>query len=184
MTRATLYCVTDKEVVHSTEYNGDGYPECYGIFYIHILEKTRNIEDFIAMVQAFQYEYFNSYNSYEGENFYFNKRSKYFNKKNQMVMDETNYYRNYSSDWIFIKNLSSNPFAIITRDGDLKILQEGEQIALNYGHTEGAFKNVDECRSVHKMKKNDWGCVEDDKRQIIIQASGQKYRVMARKINK
>lgn len=167
MTRATLYCVTDKKVIRSAEYNGDRYPEGWGIFYIHLLEKTRNEEDFIIMIQEFQYKHFNGYDC---DSTFSDKKSTYFNKKGQMVLNDDNYFEDYFSDWIFIKNISSNPFAIITRDGDLKILDKGEQIALNYGHTKGAFGSAEECRKVHEME---CGFLDECEIKSIIEASGQ-----------
>lgn len=174
MTRATLFAVTDKEVMHTPEFNGDGYPDGYGVFYIYLLEMTRNAEDFISMVQSFKNSRFN----YDCDAVYYDKKKKFFNKKGQMVMNDESYFQEYFSDWIFIKNLSSNPFALITREGDLKILGEGEQIALNYGHTEGAFRNAKECRKMNKMCDNDWGIIHEDgigSVKEIIETSGQEF---------
>jgi hypothetical protein len=172
MTRATLYCVTDKNVIRSVEYNGDGYPDGYGVFYIHLLEKTRSVEDFALMVQAFQNAHFRGY---DFDPTFDDKKSSYFNKKGHMVMNDEKYFKDYFSDWIFIKNISSNPFPLITREGDLKILGEGEQIALNYGHTEGAFKSAEECRKMNAMAADDWGILSEDSVKEIIEASGQEF---------
>jgi hypothetical protein len=170
-TRATLYAVTDKDVVSSVEFNGDGYPEGYGVFYIHLLEKARDLDDFIQMVQEFQQCYFRRHS--DSDLFSFNKRSKYF-KKGFMTMKKDEYFDNYYSDWIFIKNLSKKAFGIVTRDGNLKVLNTGEQIALHFGSSEGSFKTADECRRIHDLFEREWGIVGENRKHII-ESSGQTY---------
>ena len=165
MTRATIYAVTDKEVISSTEFNGDGYPTGYGIFYIEMLEKIKGVNDFITIVQTFNNNIFN----YGGKVIYYENRKKFFNVKGLMDMcgvGKKGYFDLYFSDWIFIKNLTDKPFGIKTREIDsdgkgappeLIILHPMEQVALNFGSIEGNFKSVQECCDAHNMEKGDGG---------------------------
>ncbi len=175
MTRGTLYVVTDKEVISSTEFNGDAYSSGYGIFYIEMLEKIKTVDDFKKIIKAFNDINFH----YEGKIIYKANRKNYFNKKGLMDMNgigKKNYFDLYFSDWIFIKNLTDKPFGIKTRESDgngkgatpeLVILHPNEQVALNFGSNEGNFKSVQECCDANNLKKGDGSVGASDKKIIF-----------------
>lgn len=176
-TRASLYAVTENEVISSSQFNGDGHPKGWGILYIEMMERIKSIKDFATIVKKFNKV--GAFN-YDGTLIYYEKRKVYFNKKGFMDMNEgggNDYFRRYNSDWIFIKNMTNKPFGIITTEGNyiggerrstpanLIILHPNEQVAMHYGSFEGSFRSVDECMETHRLKKED---IDEVARKLVL----------------
>src|ERR1035437_10016025 len=115
MTRASLNLICNKNVISSCEFNGNGFPEGHGILYIEILERVKSSDDFIQLVEQFNSLVF----QYKEQIIYEEKLSAHFNNniKKEKVIDLRKI--EYSSDWVFYKNITSRLVTIITTDGKL-----------------------------------------------------------------
>ena len=151
MTRATLYLFTDKQVTSSCEYNGDGYPEGYGVLYMELLERTKTVKDFTSMVQQFNSLTF----KYEGKIIYHEIIEKHFNSslggKKIIDLNKADYNKVYFSDWIFLKNISSNIISVVTCDKTIRFIKPSEQLALYFGQDAGCYTSVSDCRNKYEI---------------------------------
>ena len=143
MTRASLNLITSKNIISSTEFNGDGGPNGWGLLYAEILERTKTPEQFVMMIEQFNSLSF----KYDRPVIYTEKLSAHFNNniKKEKVIDLRKI--EYSSDWVFYKNITKKLVTIITTDGKLMFLNEGEQIALYYSSGDKYYTSVADCRN-------------------------------------
>ena len=94
MTRATLFAVTDKKVINSIEFNGDGYPDGRGIFMMEMLENIKDESDFCIIVNS----YIDHLYTCHEDSIFDNKRSVFFDSKKIMNMNgkgKNDYYGLY-----------------------------------------------------------------------------------------
>ena len=97
-------------------------------------------------------EKFNSiYHNYPTSNLIFPiPKEKYMTNDNQILMVKKNYSKLFLTEWTFWKNISDSDVSIITQDGKLIALPTSEQVAVNFGLSEGLFRNINEC--VHQIE--------------------------------
>src|ERR1035437_757663 len=117
MTRGTLYCITDKEVLSAGQYNGDFYISNggHGAMAMLILERTKSEKDFENYMTKFNDATF----QYENHEIYHEELKTHFNGKIKaekiIDLDKSKYFEVYHSDYIFFKNLTSKLITIKTR---------------------------------------------------------------------
>lgn len=135
MTRGTFYLITDEKVLESTEFNGDMYMSGLGKEAKERLSEVKNEKEFTAMVGKFNEEHY----SYDEKLIY--EKDNMFDDGNKKYIDfTTDYFYRFSSDYIFIKNVSNRIIEFNTRnkeDDEIKdtngFITEGETIVLNFG---------------------------------------------------
>lgn len=133
MTRGTIYFITDKYILETTEFNGSMYPEECGNGVIERLSNVNSIKDFKNEIKDFN----KKNHDYDSQLFYPIKRSTYISEETIVMKD---YFKNFFSDWTFWKNCSSKTITFKTRDGKEIILEPSEQVAINFGREAGHFK--------------------------------------------
>lgn len=124
MTRGNLCVITDKGIFASVQFNGDMYLEDpgHGKEVLERLARIKNILDFEQEVIAFDKKNF----GYSEEDGYCWLTTQWEN------LDFTdNYFTHYNSDYIYIKNISGQPYSIQTRDGSVVTMQP-QQICIFY----------------------------------------------------
>lgn len=146
MTRGTIYCITDTFIVHTTEFNGDMYPEGHGLNVIKGLKKVKSIEEFNKFAEDFN----DNKHNYTGNITHLDHRS-IIMRGDKISMTDENYYEKFFSDWIFIKNLSTKEVIISTREKKTISLLPGEQVAINFGHFEDNYKTEEEGNEIIKL---------------------------------
>ena len=134
MTRGKIIIITDEGTYRTTEFNGDMYFECYGE---EVARKMREINSKTDLL------------NYEKE---FNKM--YFDYPEEMELyqvDETDdmfdmgidYYKRWSSDYLFIKNASNKDIAIKQKNGSREyILLSGKTVVLHFGNIAEDFRSI------------------------------------------
>jgi hypothetical protein len=127
MTRGTFYLITDNLFYESIEFNGDMYPEGYGDRAFELLKQVKSPAEFKAMVQQFNKE---AHNYPENQIEFFERPLSFLQGQKDM---SKNYYDFWFSDWLFIKNISSNPITFTLTDKSKYEVQPEETVRLNFG---------------------------------------------------
>ena len=127
MTRGRLAIfLPSKTVLMSTEFNGDMYYSGNGKSTAALLTEVQNAEDFRILVQKVNEQY-----GYEEELVYA-LPPVCFNTYRNMLND---YYDKWFSDYVFIKNLSSEPlyFALKNDKRQLLLLDNDDTVTFYFG---------------------------------------------------
>lgn len=171
MTRATLYVILNtgngQRIISSCEFNGDGYfDNGHGTTHIAALERIKSVTEFEDYINKFNALFF----KYENGGKVYKERQGAFIKKtgNGIFIDlkKSKYkfvredgksvsHSVFSSDWQFFKNFTDKVIGLKTKDGQLYILKQGEQVALNYGRYEGHYCSLEHGKEVHNVKEVD-----------------------------
>ena len=134
MTRGKMIIITDEGTYRTTEFNGDMYLEGYGEEVAEKMPKINSKTDLL---------------NYEKE---FN--DKHFDYPEEMELyrvDETDdmfdmgidYYKRWSSDYLFIKNASNKDIAIKQKNGSGEyILASGKTVVLHFGNIAEDFRFI------------------------------------------
>lgn len=190
-TRGTLLAVTNNNVIRSTEFNGDAYPENLGIFYMEMLERVKTTQDFTTIIKTFNANSFFNYNDCDivrndGKGKYFTRigfLGLNYGFMDMNRMEDKQFFELYFSDWFFIKNLSDKPFGIKTREHEndgtrartnLILLLPSEQVALQGGSWDGNFKTADEGRNTYNDIHNfcEKGRLTETQKNTIFESVG------------
>ena len=124
MTRGTFYILTNKNLLWSTEFNGDMYPDGHGRLALELLERVENQKQFTEMIK-----YFNKINhGYKGKMVFKAPIS-------ELTLDfGKDYFDHWFSDWIFIKNLSKKTYTFKLREGKKTVdVKPGKCLVVNFG---------------------------------------------------
>jgi len=136
MTRGTLYCIDDTSVFYSIEFNGDMYPEGHGDNILSALRyDVDNITDFKKLITSFNEKEFH----YEEKLLYKANIKNFFEKdtinKLKVIDFSKDYFKRFFSDWIFIKNDSSEDILLINANSKKEfILKSFSTIRLKFGN--------------------------------------------------
>lgn len=125
-TRGTAVIIGDESVNMGPEFNGDMYPHGFGNEFMKLLSNVETDIEFIIFNNRFNkynFEYREIMKSYQG---------KYSNEE---LMDNGIYtmrkiYDNVTSDWVFVKNITSKSVKIQVLD-DYKNVDTDEQKTRN-----------------------------------------------------
>ena len=138
MTRGKLVLITNALLISSCEFNGDMYMDKsgYGQEAIAILLKTNTVDEFKAACQKFnadhygyEEDYAESYSEWHGEVLI------------EDALDFTrNYFDNWFSDYLYIKNASDRIWHIKGNNGEVG-LEPGEVVAVCFGDLIGYAKD-------------------------------------------
>ena len=125
MTRGTLAIIADdNRIFISIEFNGDMYLSGYGVDAIRCLETVDNEDDFEDAVRKFEDEH----HHYREEIMVGEiKDSKPFLNMSK------DYFDNWFSDYVFIKNVSTEIITIIDADKDVIQISPDEIAVFNFG---------------------------------------------------
>lgn len=131
MTRGQIAIITaDKKIITSIEFNGDMYPSCHGAEVLKLLSEVEDEKDHERIVREFN----NNNHKYDDEDLTF-AVTKY---SIEQMMDMTQgYFDKWSSDYIYIKNLSDDNIEWIDREGLVLYIPSGTSIAINFGEYTG-----------------------------------------------
>ena len=125
MTRGQIVAITDDAIFTSTEFNGDMYYEWHGKEVMEGLKKASTIKEYSAFVKSF--------NEYH---FHYKEQLLYKITDEEQIdshLDFTqNYFKNWFSDYLYIKNYGSEPVELITKTHTITLKPNGITI-LNYG---------------------------------------------------
>ncbi len=127
MTRGQIVIITDECVYTTTEFNGDMYVEEHGHGFevLKELKKIKSVEDYEAFVEDFNAEHF-EYN----EELVYQKRGDF-----KEILDMSkDYFGDWFSDYLYIKNLSSEPKEITLNYGKTLLLDPNRLMVLNFGN--------------------------------------------------
>ena len=132
MTRGKILLITDDRILSSIEFNGDMYPSGYGEEVVEeILKKVSrcNVGEFKKFVRHFDENYFGYV--YEGmadpEMLVFKK------KKEDRIDLSDNYFKNYGSDYIYMKNVSNEAYPVTDINGRTQDIFPGQIKAYYFG---------------------------------------------------
>ena len=123
MTRGTLVLISDEGIFSSIQFNGDMYLEGKGKEVIRLLKDVTTENKFgeaITLVPA----------SYFDEELIFKLPDDY-DLKNSFMRKV--YYQEWHSDYLYIKNATSEDIEILDFDGKPEILLANELTILNFG---------------------------------------------------
>ena len=123
MTRFQIAVIKDGVIYTSTEFNGDGYWEGHGKVVYEALKRITTIKEWKEYVTKFNSETF-----------------EYTNKLHYKVEDEydhyldmtTDYFDNWFSDYIYIKNIGYEDVEFITQNGKTTLVPD-EVGVFNFG---------------------------------------------------
>lgn len=130
MTRGKFVLITDKQVYISIEFNGDMYPDGHGVDAFRRLIRVNDVDEFMNEVSSF-----NNDNFQYREELVFMNSLEWFKQAKDFRKD---YFDMWFSDWLYIKNISSEPVEFITRSGaegksEKRKVMQGEVVAFNFG---------------------------------------------------
>ena len=127
MTRGKFVLITKDRVYISTEFNGDMYPDGYGVDVFKRLLKVKKVGDFFEEVKDFNKKEF----GYE--------EKLVWNKSIVWLEDARNFKKGYFDRWfsdrLYIKNLSGKTitFKHYSNEGETKV-KNGKVYAFNFGN--------------------------------------------------
>lgn len=136
MTRGTAYLFLGGNVVYSSiEFNGDMYFDgCgYGSEMMEAIKSCYTLEGFAEIVKEF------NENHHKCQDELWVYESNHLNcveyEEDFITVDlKKNYFDNFFSDYIFIKNAAEKKIIFLTRDKVRIVLMPGEVTAFNFGY--------------------------------------------------
>ena len=156
MTRFQIAVIKDGVIYTSTEFNGDGYWSGHGEVVYKALQNITTVEEWKKYVTKFNSETFEY-----SEKLHYKIEGEY---DNYLDMTE-DYYDNWFSDYIYIKNLGEDGVEFITDNGKT-ILESNDVAVFNFGTrlipgTDDDYKCVKETimtnlRLRDKIRANGW----------------------------
>ena len=174
MTRGQIVLITNDGLYTTIEFNGNMYYDWYGKQVIEKLENIKSYEEYKQFVEEFNAENF----EYEDELIYELARTdteegvKTINKLLTMGKD---YFDNWSSDYLYIKNISDENWEITLDDDDWTItLRPGEICSLNFGNLDDKWDGNNKLKRLVKdsiveaIESLGWS-VEQDEDYITIE---------------
>lgn len=123
MTRGQIAVITENGVLTSDEFNGNMYPEDggYGSYVFQALDNINSEAEFREYVKRFNDEFF----QYDGRLI--------FEYDDSYLDMQESYYEKWSSDYVYIKNLTDIPQTLTDAKGRKVRLGSSEKAAFHYG---------------------------------------------------
>ena len=134
MTRGQIVLITNDAVYTAGEFNGDMYYDGYGKQVIERLKSVESYEDYYKLVDEFNAQNFEYPEQivFEIGRFDTEEDVENVNKLFDMSKD---YFKNWFSDYLYIKNISTNEQEIVLDDDDWVLtLKPGEICSLCFGN--------------------------------------------------
>jgi hypothetical protein len=126
MTRGKLILILADKVLVSCEFNGDMYPDGHGKDVFDSLSQINNESDYRKLVEKFNKDNF----QYDGSYFTIYEESlEWFEVAKNL---QKNYFDNWFSDWLYIKNISNRKQTFITDNNGEITIDDGQTYAFNY----------------------------------------------------
>lgn len=135
MTRGTAYLFLGGNVVYSSiEFNGDMYFDGCG-YGSEMMEAIKYCDDWEGFAERIR-EFNENHHKYQDELWVY--ESNYLDcveyEEDSITVDlKKNYFDNFFSDYIFIKNADAKNILFLTRDKLKVVLRPGEVTAFNFG---------------------------------------------------
>lgn len=117
MTRGNFVIIKDKKIYMSWQFNGDMYPEWHGKIVYELLKYVHSLNDLEKAIRGFDNYVFEYFTAYEETNIIIEERNLDFSK---------DYFSRFNSDYLYIKNLDSEPYEIISRHYEKHEIQPGD----------------------------------------------------------
>jgi hypothetical protein len=140
MTRGTGYLVTENSISYHDEFNGDMYPDGYGLSFIKMISKTTP-KNFNATVKRWNKNN-HDYSDFKTHSMPLSKFKPFSAWKHALSLDfNVKYFDWFFSDWVFIKNASQLPIKVKTNKStgfNMEILP-GETRAFSFGQEDGNY---------------------------------------------
>ena len=130
MTRGTIGIITNDGVYMSAEFNGNMYPSGKGGAAIEALLGLGSAAAYGGMIEMFDSKYF-GYSLEHDEPLYGTLYS-YTNDTSGFDFSE-GYYRNFGSDYIYIRNMSDKDFPVTDINKNKTVISAGETVCFNFG---------------------------------------------------
>lgn len=131
MTRGKLVLITNNEVLVTTEFNGDMYPDGHGADVFNRLVNVNTTTDFLTTATDFNEKNFNY-----PEDIVYEETKEWLAKRLDFGKDYFDLQNDgWFSDWIYIKNISEQPVEFIMADSREVIkVMPNEVRAFNFGN--------------------------------------------------
>lgn len=140
MTRGQIAIIIDGEnLITSTEFNGDMYPgeNGHGDEVFAFLNGVEDAETYLDYVESFNDKYFR----YEDEPLN-------YEKKNDELDFSKDYFDNWFSDYVYIKNLHKKPVSIIDEGGNKLVILPKQTKVFHFGQEVNLSKEAEAKRQV------------------------------------
>ena len=140
MTRGRIAIIIDGEnLITSTEFNGDMYPRDngHGDEVLSFLNKVEDEQTYLEYVETFNDEHFR----YEDEPIA-------YEMKNEVLDFSKDYFDNWFSDYIYIKNLHKKPVSIIDDKGNKLVILPKQTKVFHFGQEVILTKEAEAKRQV------------------------------------
>lgn len=144
MTRGTGYLITDDTIYFHDEFNGDMYPDGYGVDFIKMLSKTtaknfdKKLNDWNS--SNHNYEDFKTIKMSLKE---FKPVLRVLGMNEHLLLNfNEDYYNWFFSDWIFIKNASPYKISVWTKDNKKVVIRKGATYAFHFGSSENHYTST------------------------------------------
>lgn len=134
MTRGTLAIILNDAILKSLEFNGDMYLEGHGEDAIKTLQLVNGEDGFLASVILFNKEH---------HNYDLSECNHIVQKIDTLdILDfDKDYFENWFSDYVYIKNCSDDVKTIIENDTNKEYkIEQGEIFVLYFGRVEKKIK--------------------------------------------
>ena len=168
MTRGQIVLITNDAVYTAGEFNGDMYYDWYGKEVIENLKKVNSYDEYYKFVDEFNAENFEYPEQIIFEIGRFDNEEDIENVNKLFDMSK-DYFKNWFSDYLYIKNISTNEQEIILDDDDWVVtLKPNEICSLCFGDI---AEDYDGNKNIQKRLKEDiveaieslgWSVNEDD----------------------
>lgn len=136
MTRGTAYLFLGGNVVYSSiEFNGDMYFDGCG-YGSEMMEAIKYCDDWESFAERIR-EFNENHHKYQDELWVYesNHLDCVEYEEDSITVDlKKNYFDNFFSDYIFIKNAAEKKIIFLTRDKVRIVLMPGEVTAFNFGY--------------------------------------------------
>lgn len=156
MTRFQIAVIKDGVIYTSTEFNGDGYWTGHGEVVYAALQNITTVEEWKEYVTKFNSETF----QYDEELHY-----EVDDEYDDYLDMSKDYFKNWFSDYIYIKNIGEDEVEFITENGKT-ILEQNDVAVFNFGErlvpgTNDKYECVKEAlmlneKLLDKIKANGW----------------------------
>ena len=127
MTRGKIFFVSDELIYSSIEFNGDMMPDSLGEFAIDCLQKANDWKSFVEQLKWFDNKFFH-YNENVNGGIY---RSRPLSDNSFNFAED--YFKNFGSDYLYIKNNGSKTLKIIDANDTYHFVQPQEIVCYQFG---------------------------------------------------
>lgn len=140
MTRGQIVIIRKKDLFTSIEFNGDMYmPDDhwagYGQEVVDGLKQVQDLADYFSFVATFNKEH---HHYCDLDHLWYNYNETQIKQHHMLDMRE-DYFENWFSDYLYIKNMSDEKITIMDSDGETLEIEPDKIVVLCFGKFELLF---------------------------------------------